>query len=110
MRGGGYDVKAVVKRIFRDAAGNKTSDMRHVCHEHCSHFVTYFGKLSVVKFSGVSRKTRQNYFWFVGDSQPTNLVIIKLACFDIFHAVPDKVVFAGTSRNGRTMSQVAAMS
>ena len=110
MRGGGYDVKAVVKRIFRDATGNKPSDMRHICHEHCPHFIANLGKLCIVELSWVGGKARQDYFWFVGDSQPTNLVIIKLACFDIFHAVPDKVVFAGTSRNGRTMSQVAAMS
>src|SRR5581483_6972800 len=63
VRGGGNDMKPEIKRIIGYTRSNQAGNVRHVGHQHCTHFVAYGSKFGVVQLARITAKARQNDLW-----------------------------------------------
>ena len=96
-------IKTVVKRVFRNSAGNQPRNMRHVRNRIGTHLTRNIHKLLILKLTRVCGKSCKNDFWLVFQRNLPQLIVVNLSGSNIFHFVAHKVEHFVDARGGVTV-------
>ena len=91
-----------------ESCRHKPSNVRHVHHEQCAHFIGNFPQLGKINHPRIGRGTSHNQFGLALQGRLANSIIVQPFRFHI-HPVGDKMEILATDIHRAAMGQVSAM-
>ena len=112
VRGGGHDVETKIERIWVDATGDETGNVRHISHQ--KYFVAGFLTDGFTDFSDASKignfhkggVANQDEFREMLKREAFELIIVNIAVFG--NAIADKVINMSAQGDFGTVSEMTA--
>ncbi len=103
------DIKSIVKWIFQCFSSNESGDMRHICHRDSTNFFRDLDELRIIELSRIRRESREDDLRLRLVCDSTEVFIVDLTCFWVFHLISDKVKNLRNIRHRMPVSEVSAM-
>src|SRR5690625_1398076 len=96
-------------RVWMKSSSNKTSNMCHINHEHCSNIIRNLPQSFKVNRSRVCTSPRNENTWTMFDRELLDFIIINQERVRV-NPVTDEIVQYARCINRTTMGQMSAMS
>lgn len=106
---GSNDIESIVKWIFECFSSDKSGNMCHICHRDSTDFFRDLDEFRIVELSRIRREPREDDLWFRLVCDSTEVFIVDLTRFWVFHLVSDEVKNLRNIGHRMPMSEVSAM-